>query len=364
MKFLLVASLHHAEPGWRALPSRVPRTQAEASYSAALEALGHETAVFWRNADSPSDLRPLVMTERVSVARALAAIAARVPAALPSIRRRNGRLLAMAARWRPDVVLLAGNNTTMLPATLARLRRDTGARLVLACSDSPGTFARPVERRAAGHYDLVVTNDAGHAREWRALGARRTEILPLAAVDPDMLPASPLSIEERRQWGCDVGFAGTLVPERLYRRRVEALGALADCDLAIWSVHEVPPSLRRFHRGGLLGADMLRALSAARIVPNPHGDTMRDGGNMRMFEACGIATLQIVDQCPAATRWFTPGQHLVTYDSPVHLRQLVGYYLEHDDERQRIAGQGRAHVLAHHTYRHRMTRLLELLNEA
>jgi spore maturation protein CgeB len=365
VRFLFVVSLHHPEPGMRELPDDVPRSQAESSFTAALRALGHETRVFWRNADTAADLRPLEMTERVPITRAVRALAARVPALAPGVRLRNQRLVEVASAWRPDVVFLPGSNTTILPRTLARLR-GLGARLVYACGDSPGTFALPLERRAASLYDLVVTNDAGHAEEWRALGARRVEVLPLAAADPALVPDPPPTGDERRRLASDVGFAGTLVPSRLYRQRVEALEAVAGLgvDLAIWSVHEVPPSLRRFHRGGLLGADMMRALSAARIVPNAHGDTMRDGGNMRMFEACAIGTLQIVNQCPAAARWFLPGTHLVTYQTPDHLRMLVAYYLEHDQERQRIASEGRAHVLAHHTCRHRMEHLVALLTEA
>ncbi|MBZ0288147.1 MAG: glycosyltransferase, partial [Anaerolineae bacterium] len=36
-------------------------------------------------------------------------------------------------------------------------------------------------------------------------------------------------------------------------------------------------------------------------------------------------------------------------------------YLAHDDERQALAQQARAHVYAHHTYDHRVTRVEELL---
>jgi spore maturation protein CgeB len=156
---------------------------------------------------------------------------------------------------------------------------------------------------------------------------------------------------------------GTLVPQRLYSERVAALEALRDFDLGIWSVHEVPPSLRPYYRGAALGEQMLRITRAATITVNPHGDFMRWGGNMRLFEACGVGTLQIADDRPGVREWFTVGEHLLTYRDPQHLRELVAYYLAHDDERARIAEAGREHVHAHHTYDQRMEQLMALVTE-
>ncbi|MCU0257384.1 MAG: hypothetical protein MUF60_11665, partial [Vicinamibacterales bacterium] len=279
----LLASLHHPDRPSATLPADFPSTQPESAWTRELRALGHQARVFWRNVDSMEAFRPLVMRQRLTLARALRALATRAPRLDPRVRRRNARLVALARDLRPDIVVVLGNNAEVVPDTLARIKRDTGALVVYGCGDSPRVFARPVERDAAPLYDLVIANDATHAAEWRALGAPRAEVLPMAAADPEACAFAPLTDEQRASWACDVGFAGTLVPASLYGRRVEALEALRDLDLAIWSVHEVPPSLRRFHRGALVGPPMLRALSAARIVPNPHGDTMPDGGNMRMF---------------------------------------------------------------------------------
>lgn len=359
MKFLFVASLHHPDSGRSELPDDFPSAQAEASWTRALRDLGHETTVFWRNVDSLDEFRPLVMTERRSLARAVRALVSRVPWLSPGSRRRNCRLVELGKRDPPDVVVVIGNNADVTATTLQTVKRATGALVVYACGDSPAVFARPIERAAAGVYDLVIANDAGHAEQWRQLGACRTEVLPMSAVDRDLCMAAPDAAGAKFE--CDVGFAGTLVPAALYRKRVEALEALRDFDLAIWSVHEVPASLRRFHRGPLVGPAMLRALSASRVVPNPHGDTMSGGGNMRLFEACGVGALQITDDCPAAHRWFVPGEHLVVYRDPGHLRSLVGYYLAHEEQRRQIARAGQRHVLASHTYHDRMRRLIDLV---
>jgi spore maturation protein CgeB len=304
------------------------------------------------------------MGRRLTLRRAIGAMAAAVPALNIDFLLRNRRLIRDAMRFRPDVILLVGGNEVILPETLATLKSELGPTLVLASGTPPGIFSHRIERAAAPLYDLVVANDLYHAAEWKELGARRAEVLPLSAVDPEFHRHYALTPAEQTRFGCDVGFVGTLVPERLYGERIAALEALRDFDLAIWSVHEVPPSLRGAARGPALGEEMMRAVSGSRIVVNPHGDFMRYGGNMRLFEVCGAGTFQICDDRPGVHEWFRAGTHLVTYRDPGELRERVAYYLSHPDERERIAAAGQAHVYARHTYEQRMARLIELLEGA
>jgi spore maturation protein CgeB len=370
MKILFIASLHHPQVLEDARRNAgedplFPPSQGHYFWVRALRKLGHECAVFWRSESAWPWAKSgqLRMTERLTVGRAINAAAARVPSLNPDFWLRNRRLIRMAADVRPDVIVMVGDNNVILPETLAALKRDHGATVVYACGTSPIVFSRPVERAAAPLYDLVVANDLYHAIQWQELGAKRIEALPISAIDPDFHHPFDLTESEKQAYTCDVGFVGTLVPPNLYGERIAALEALRDFDLGIWSVHEVPASLRQFYRGGALGEQMLRITTAAKIVVNPHGDFMRYGGNMRLFEVCGVGAFQIADDRPGIADWFAVGEHLVTYRDPDHLRELVAYYLDHADERQRIAAAGQAHVHAHHTYDHRMARLMELVAE-
>ena len=89
---------------------------------------------------------------------------------------------------------------------------------------------------------------------------------------------------------------------------------------------------------------------------------MRYGGNLRLFEAAGCGVFQIADDLPGVSKWFTPGETIAIYHDLQHLKHQVAYYLQHDDERRQIAEAARAHVYAHHTYDHRMSRLVELIS--
>jgi spore maturation protein CgeB len=144
---------------------------------------------------------------------------------------------------------------------------------------------------------------------------------------------------------------------------VEALEALRDFDLGIWSVHDVPPALRPHVRGRALGEEMLKILSAAKITINVHGDFMRYGGNMRTFEAASAGVFQIADDLPGTRQWFREGKTIVTFKDLDDLRTKVAYYLAHEAERQAIAHQAQAHVYAHHTYDQRMAQVEALIDD-
>jgi glycosyltransferase involved in cell wall biosynthesis len=372
MRILFIAALHHPgelEAAQRnALPGEdpvFPPSQGHYFWVKALRKLGHECAVFWRNQSAWPWARSsqLHMTQHLTVGRAINALMARVPAFNPDFRLRNRRLIQFAAQYKPDMIVITGDNGVILPETLAAIKTAHNATLVYGCGTSPVVFSSPIERAAAPLYDLVVANDFYHAIQWRELGAKRVEALPISAVDPDFHRPHDLTDEERAAYTCDVGVVGTFVPNKLYGERIAALEALRDFDLGIWSVHEVPPSLRPFYRGSSLGKTMLKITQAARIVVNTHGDFMRYGGNMRLFEVCGVGAFQITDDRPGVKDWFTAGEHLVIYRDLDHLRELVAYYLAHDDERQRIAAAGHAYVYAHHTYDQRMVQLMDLIQE-
>ncbi len=366
MKILFVASLHHPEAlrAAREADSSVlfPPSMAQHFWEKALKKRGHTLDVFWRN-------NPGATTERhstaITPAKLVRAAINRVPPQLnPELRARNAALVARAREFRPDVLWMVGDNTVIYPETLAALKAELGCKLLYATGTSPIVFSKPIDRAAMPLYDLALVNDYYHGIQLLELGAKRMECLPISGCDPDFHHPYTLTDAERAAYTCDIAFVGTLVPDHLYSRRVKALEALRDFDLGIWSVHEVPPSLRPFVRGKALGEDMLRIISAAKLCFNTHGDFVFYGGNMRLFEVAGAGICQICDDLPGTRAWFpevdgTPT--IISYTDEDDLRAKVSFYLAHDDERAAVAKAAQAHVYAEHTYDRRAERLDVLL---
>ena len=281
MRIQFVTPLHQAEAlrdaraqaAQEGRPSPLfPPSMSQHFWEKALKKRGHTLEVFWRNLPGGKAEGNLGKTdhfsERLTPGKLVAAVRQRIPLEFnPEVRSRNRDLLDKARAFQPDVLWMTGDNTIILPDMLAQIRRETGARLLYASGTSPIVFSKAVDRRAMPLYDWVLVNDYYHGIQWRELGAQRVTCLPISACDPDFHHPYPLTDEQRRDLACDVTFVGTLAPNHLYSRRVRALEALsrAGFELGIWSVHDVPASLRQHLRGPALGEEMERIVSAGKI---------------------------------------------------------------------------------------------------
>ena len=372
MRFLIVSEIHHPEELARAeqnaspgQPPLFPPSMGSYFWVRSLRKLGHQVDAFIRNYPAVFGWRERhthKFTGRLSVAMLSAALAHRLPRAHPDYRFRNSRLITSVERFEPDAILLTGGNTVIFPETLAQIKSKFGCKIIYLSGVSPIVFAHSIERSAAELYDLVVVNDYYHGMQWLELGAPQMEAMPISACDPEYHHPYELSADEQTAHGCDVGFAGTLLPLNLYSNRVKALETVGECGLGIWSIHDLPAPLKPYYRGPALGEQMFRITCGSKIQLNPHGNFMRYGGNLRLFEAAGCGVFQIADDLPGVSKWFTPGETIAIYHDLQHLKHQVAYYLQHDDERRQIAEAARAHVYAHHTYDHRMSRLVELIS--
>ena len=311
----------------------------------ALEALGHELSVF--------DHRRFILPGRV---HGWFGLARRVDMALL-----QRRFLRQAVAFQPDLVLV-NQGANLYPETIDKVRDKTGACMTNWFQDYPMQYEDSV--RIAPHYDHFFWGDTYPLEKHRALGYTNEHWLPFAC-DPEAHRPVELTDDERERYGCSACFVGSMYPGR-----ARLLEHLADCGLAIWGPgwERLPDNspLRACLRGGPVPPEVwVKIFSAADIVLNidGYGTTLDDAGymaNTRVYEAPACGAFQLVDEKRDITTLFESGRELVCYDfgKPEHLRELVAHYLAHPEERKRIAQQGRAAMLAAHTYQHRMQALI------
>lgn len=136
---------------------------------------------------------------------------------------------------------------------------------------------------------------------------------------------------------------------------------------------ELITHLRRHYQGrlglwpknhGIRGQELVDLYASVKVVV---GDSCLAGGithywSDRIPETLGRGGFLIHPHVEGLSEHFTPGEHLVTFPAGDwrELDRLIDHYLRHDDERERIAQAGKAHVLAHHTYKVRMADLLDV----
>lgn len=251
----------------------------------------------------------------------------------------------------PDLVLVVGDES-LEPDLLGDLRchrRAVWAQWLVA---DPRDF--DMTARALAPYDHVFAPGAdGAARLGERLG-REVHVLPLAA-DPSVYRP----VRSRDQYRANVVFAGRATPHR------EALlTQLVEFGLALWGPGWRSGPLKDYCRGEHLETDeFIRAYGGASVginIHDPAPDTGRSSCNQRLFELAAMGVPQVVDARGDLEAHFTAdGTHVVAVDDAEGLRAEVQALLEDPPEALSMAGRGRAHALAHHTYMHRIAVLLE-----
>lgn len=98
------------------------------------------------------------------------------------------------------------------------------------------------------------------------------------------------------------------------------------------------------------GLELSKLINRSKIVLNIHAENFLDT-ETRVFEVLGSGSFLLTERL-ATENPFKEGIHLV--ESDIHeFEKNIQYYLEHEDEREKIALQGYAEAHAHHTYVHR-----------
>lgn len=108
--------------------------------------------------------------------------------------------------------------------------------------------------------------------------------------------------------------------------------------------------------------EMGRIYAQAKLVFNK---SVNNDVNMRYFEAMGAGAVLLTDhaQDNGAEELFTVGEHYLQYHDEQTLCSLIRGLLQEPERCRRIGDVARQHVLASHTYQHRVERLLILVGE-
>jgi GT2 family glycosyltransferase/glycosyltransferase involved in cell wall biosynthesis len=135
-------------------------------------------------------------------------------------------------------------------------------------------------------------------------------------------------------------------------------------DLAIWGTRwEGLIDTARVVAEHVPNGELHRVYSSGGIVLNDHWEDMREHGYIsnRIYDAlaCGVPVLS--DDVPGLAERF--GDAVAVYRSPAELHEWIERLLADPEERRRRGQAGRETVLAGHTFAHRVTRLLEVVQE-
>jgi spore maturation protein CgeB len=262
---------------------------------------------------------------------------------------------------RPEVIWV-DQGLLLSSSVIREVQSALGVKVVHYTPDSihaPGMGR--VLRGAVSTYDLCITTKMRELPDYRALGAREV-LFTFQGFDPGihLPPQDP----GPKQYTADAVFVGQCMRER--REYLEVLARQTSASLRIYG--RGWRARRRNALGGaitgqwLSGREYGQALGAARIGLCFLNTEVGDDYTTRSFEipACGV--FMLAQRSRAHEELFVAGVEVDFFASPAELVEKVAYYLEHPDERERIAAAGREKVWsADWTWEARMSQCIETI---
>jgi spore maturation protein CgeB len=261
-------------------------------------------------------------------------------------------LKAQVKHYRPDVLYVHDMNN--ISAAFLREMKSYVRLIVgqIACSITPGAdFSQ---------YDLVVSSLPHYVESFRAQGLE-SQFLRLGFGSSVLNKISP---QADSYAVTHIGGYGAV-----HEPRNQLLEALIASGLPVacfgYGTDQLAPTspILNVYRGEAWGIEMYNIRANSRIVVSKHVPSV--AGNyanlMTLYEATGVGSLLVIDHKENLHALFEAGKEVIVYDSTEECAELIRYYLQHEEERKRIARAGQERTLKEHTYYHRMQELLDIL---
>ena len=264
-----------------------------------------------------------------------------------------------------NLIIFSDNLYFLDKKFLKKIKQISCVKVVLLSGVSPKYLLNQSEKNCAQYYDLIFISDLGHKTEWKDLGAQHVICLPISAGCPNTFQKVAKNYNKRRKY--DIVFIGRLdTGSNEYRIKILNFLLTKGVNIKIWTWSqsnkfiEKYPLIKNQVVGSVYGKEMVKIIAQSKIALNIHDPSVQYGGNMRLFEIPATKSLQIADKCPKD--WFKDGDEIVLYKNNEDLVQKINYFIDNDEERERITKNGYEKLVRKHQYKHRVKKIFESIS--
>ncbi len=215
----------------------------------------------------------------------------------------------------------------------------------------------------AKHFTYCVTTDKFSIQKYKQLGQENVIYSQWAAINTHKIP-------EKQEYKYDVSFIGGFHPYRkwfidtLKKRGINIVAfgnGWENGPLALEEMNELfAISKINLNISNSNSFDMRYLFShwkaIALLVRSKKSASQIKARN---FEIPYFRGFELSDYIPTLESYFDIGEEIVCYNNVDEAEMLIKYYLENEDERERIKEQGHIKALNHHGYIHRLKNVLE-----
>lgn len=197
-------------------------------------------------------------------------------------------------------------------------------------------------RQSVPHYDLSVVVRWPNLSEFYGNGASKVIRVFMSA---DEIAHRPLAMtpEEKRQWGSDVVFIGTWMPERgPFLARLMGLGIPLTLYGDRWRKAREWPVLKKAWRGpGLVGDTYVKAIQAAKVCIGLVSKDNRDLHTSRSAEIPYIGSVLCAERTMEHMTMYREDKEVVLWSTPEECAEKCTGLLFNETRRNNIAEAGR-----------------------
>jgi len=265
------------------------------------------------------------------------------------------RILSEARDFKPDLIFVI-KAKGIREETLKKLRA-----IAKTANYYPETFDHwETLKRIASQFDFLFNYDAEVVRRLYEEGFRRVHYIPFSA---DIEKNKPSPDFSGRKYA--ITFVGSFMPVR-YSQRETILSRIKDLGLHVWGNKAwLSTELKDYYRGRPTDEEMLQIYQNSKIVVNI--DLMAGvpgtGVNLRPFEITSAgALLMNHDDRKDIFNLFENGKEFIAFCGPDDIRSKVIYYLDHEEERMKVAAAGFERTQRTHTYIDSAKAMLSIIN--
>ncbi|HOD36084.1 MAG TPA: glycosyltransferase [Syntrophales bacterium] len=275
-------------------------------------------------------------------------------------------ILDIVIREKPDYVFtLKGEKLS--PALIESIK-NSGSRTILwittsLLEDWMVPFARS--------QDFVVTTVENQLTYFREKGVKNITWIH-QGFDPEFFGIEPGKIGQEKTFYADVAMIGSM-GYPIYKKRCELVMSLRRKDIDIkWWGPRLAREIRNipYFLGGVQRAwagkevymrDFADVIRHTRIFIGQESDIPVGERYMsnRVFAVLGCGGFYLCRRTQGVESQFEVGKELQVFDDEGDLLEKIGYYLNHEEERQQIALAGHRKVLSHYTYKHQMEKIFK-----
>lgn len=251
--------------------------------------------------------------------------------------------------WRPDLVLCL--TLALSDEVLAGIKAAGAGLCVAWWGDTPANM-RGMGLLTDG-WDRIYIKDALAVAKFRAVELPAEYLHEAANPDWHFIPTSGVTSDDAVIVAGNYYGYRQIIVERLARKGVPL--ALYGSRPPRWSNRTVQACFKGRY---IVKEEKSRIFNGGLACLNSTALSEGDSLNCRAFEICSAGGLQLIENKPAVSDCFDPGSEVLTYSS---IEEIVDHLARARSEpawARSVRRAGHARVLAEHTYKHRLERIL------